>query len=150
MHESLCLKVSRVPRLWRAVIDQRLAPLGMTHTRWVTLYHLWRHGDGQAQCDLARTIGVEAPSLVRTLDQLSQQRLIERRPSEEDRRTKLVYLTPRATPLLEEIEKAVNDARGDMLRDISEADLEHFERVLTLIESNGSHELALRDSEPSS
>ncbi|WP_457807805.1 transcriptional regulator SlyA [Kushneria sp. EE4] len=150
MHESLCLKVSRVPRLWRAVIDQRLAPLGMTHTRWVTLYHLWRHGDGQAQCDLARTIGVEAPSLVRTLDQLSQQGLIERRPSEEDRRTKLVYLTPRATPLLEEIEKAVNDARGDMLRDISEADLEHFERVLTLIESNGSHELALRDSEPSS
>ncbi|REC96647.1 transcriptional regulator SlyA [Kushneria indalinina] len=149
MHESLCLKVSRVPRLWRAVIDQRLAPLGMTHTRWVTLYHLWRYGDGQAQCDLARIIGVEAPSLVRTLDQLSQQELIERRPSEEDRRTKLVYLTTQATPLLEEIEKAVNDARGDMLRDISEEDLEHFERVLTLIESNGSHELALRDSEPS-
>lgn len=149
MHESLCLKVSRVPRLWRAVIDKRLAPLGMTHTRWVTLYHLWRYGDGQAQCDLARTIGVEAPSLVRTLDQLSQQELIERRPSEEDRRTKLVYLTTRATPLLEEIEKAVNDARSDMLKDISEEDLQHFERVLTMIESNGSHELALQDSEPS-
>lgn len=147
MHESLCLKVSRVPRLWRAVIDQRLAPLGMTHTRWVTLYHLWRHGDGQAQCDLARIIGVEAPSLVRTLDQLSQQGLIERRASEEDRRTKLVYLTDQATPLLEQIEKAVNDARGDMLKDINDDDLEHFERILTRIESNGSHELSLRDAE---
>lgn len=147
MHESLCLKVSRIPRLWRAVIDQRLAPLGMTHTRWVTLYHLWRHGDGQAQCDLARTIGVEAPSLVRTLDQLGQQGLIERRASEEDRRTKLIFLTPEATPLLEQIERAVNDARADMLKDISETDLDRFEQTLSRIESNGSRELSLRDDQ---
>lgn len=145
MHESLCLKVSRIPRLWRAVIDQRLAPLGMTHTRWVTLYHLWHYGDGRAQCDLARTIGVEAPSLVRTLDQLSRQGLIERRASEEDRRTKLVFLTPEATPLLEQIERTVNDARADMLKDISEADLDRFEQTLSRIESNGSRELALRE-----
>ncbi|MFC0268218.1 transcriptional regulator SlyA [Kushneria aurantia] len=145
MHESLCLKVSRVPRLWRAVIDQRLAPLGMTHTRWVTLCHLWRYGDGQAQCDLARTIGVEAPSLVRTLDQLSQQGLIERRASKEDRRTKLIFLTDNATPLLEQIEKAVNAARSDMLNGVSEEELDRLEQTLGLIESNGTRELSLRE-----
>lgn len=137
MHESLCLKLSRVPRLWRAIIDDRLAPLGLTQTRWVTLFHLWNMGDGQPQCDLARTIGVEAPSLVRTLDQLAHQGLIERRPSDEDRRTKLVYLTEKATPLLERIESVVQKAREEMLNGISTADLDHFETVLCQIEKNG-------------
>ncbi|OHV12325.1 transcriptional regulator SlyA [Kushneria phosphatilytica] len=142
MHESLCLKLSRVPRVWRAIIDQRLAPLGMTQTRWVTLYHLRRHGDGQAQCDLARTIGVEAPSLVRTLDQLSQQGLIERRSCDEDRRTKLVYLTEQATPLLERIEVVVNEARTAMLRDITDEEQTQLEALLDRIEQNGQQLLS--------
>ncbi|WP_106478505.1 transcriptional regulator SlyA [Phytohalomonas tamaricis] len=146
MHESLCLKLSRVPRLWRAIIDYRLAPLGLTQTRWVTLYHLWNMGDGQPQCDLARTIGVEAPSLVRTLDQLAHQGLIERRPSDEDRRTKLVYLTDKATPLLERIETVVQEAREEMLHGISDADLDHFETVLCLIEKNGQTLLSRQET----
>ncbi len=137
MHQNIGFRLSRVPRLWRAIIDERLAPLGLTQTRWVTLYHLWRLGDGQAQCDLARAIGVEAPSLVRTLDQLSEQGLIERRPCDQDRRTKRVYLTREATPLLERIDEVVTQARREMLDGLSDEDVKRLDALLAHIEENG-------------
>lgn len=137
MHENIGFQLSRLPRLWRAVIDERLAPLGLTQTRWVTLYHLWRLGDGQPQCDLARAIGVEAPSLVRTLDQLSEQGLVERRPCDQDRRTKRVYLTAAATPLLERIDNVVREARNEMLAGLDETEVTTLADLLSRIEDNG-------------
>ncbi|MHB0777427.1 transcriptional regulator SlyA [Halomonas sp. WWR20] len=137
MHKNIGFKLTRLPRLWRAILDERLAPLGLTQTRWVTLYHLWRMGDGQPQCDLARAIGVEAPSLVRTLDQLSEQGLIERRPGAEDRRTKRVFLTPKATPLLQEIETIVDQVREEMLEGLSHEEIGTLDNLLTYIERNG-------------
>ncbi|GAB2784974.1 virulence master transcriptional regulator RovA [Halomonas shantousis] len=136
MHKDIGFKLTRLPRMWRAIIDERLAPLGLTQTRWVTLYHLWRMGDGQPQCDLARAIGVEAPSLVRTLDQLAEQGLIERRPGAEDRRTKRVFLTTRATPLLQEIETIVDQVRQEMLEGLSQEDISTLDGLLTRIERN--------------
>ncbi len=141
MHRPMPLNIgfqlSRVPRLWRAVLDRRLAPLGLTQTRWITLYHLWRLGDGQPQCDLARAIGVEAPSLVRTLDQLSEQGLIERRGCEQDRRTKRIHLTPEATPLLEEIDAVVSQARSEMLAGLDHTQTAQLASLLSRIEENG-------------
>ncbi|TDX32390.1 MarR family transcriptional regulator for hemolysin [Modicisalibacter xianhensis] len=137
MPENIGFKIARLPRLWRAILDERLAPLELTQTRWVTLYHLWKLGDGQPQCDLARAIGVEAPSLVRTLDQLTEQGLIERRQCQDDRRTKRIFLTKEATPLLERIDAVATEARAEMLAGISEAELDMFDDILTRIEQNG-------------
>jgi MarR family transcriptional regulator for hemolysin len=137
MNMNIGLQLSRVPRLWRAVIDHRLAPLGLTQTRWITLYTLWRLGDGQPQCDLARAIGVEAPSLVRTLDQLAEQNLIERQACDQDRRTKRVFLTPEAAPLLERIDTVVTQARAEMLAGLDDQDVERLAALLSRIEDNG-------------
>ncbi|MDR5861243.1 transcriptional regulator SlyA [Halomonas eurihalina] len=144
MHQNIGFQLARVPRLWRAIIDRRLAPDGLTQTRWVTLYHLWKMGNDQAQCDLARAIGVEAPSLVRTLDQLSEQGLIERRPCGQDRRAKRIFLTDKATPLLERIETVVTQARKEMLEGLDEAEVDQLIDLLSRIEANG---LAIQERE---
>ena len=136
-HQNIGTKLNRVPRLWRAIIDKRLAPLELTQTRWITLYHLWRLGDGQPQCDLARVIGVEAPSLVRTLDQLAEQGLVERCPCDQDRRTKRIHLTPAAMPLLQQIDTVVKEAREEMLAGLSDGDIARLDDYLTRIEENG-------------
>lgn len=137
MATSLGFRIARLPHLWRSILDRRLAPLGLTQTRWVTLYHLWRMGDGQPQCDLARAIGVEAPSLVRTLGQLEEQGLIERRACESDRRTKRLYLTAEAMPLLEKIGHVADEARQEMLAGLSDEDIEQLDHWLSIIENNG-------------
>lgn len=134
---SVAFQLARVPRIWRAIIDRRLAPEGLTQTRWVTLYHLWRLGDDQPQRELAQAIGVEAPSLVRTLDQLAEQGLIERRPGEFDRRTKHIFLTKAAMPLLQHIESVVTEAQREMLASLNAAEVAQFSALLTRIEDNG-------------
>lgn len=134
---SVAFQLARVPRVWRAIIDRRLAPEGLTQTRWVTLYHLWRLGDDQPQRELANAIGIEAPSLVRTLDQLAKQGLIERRPGEHDRRTKHIFLTEAAMPLLRRIESVITEAQRDMLFGLNDAEIADFSALLTRIEANG-------------
>lgn len=136
MYENLGLRLGRVPREWRAILDHRLVPLGLTQTRWVTLYNLWQAGNGLSQCELARLIGVEAPSLVRTLDQLVEQGLVERRQCGEDRRAKRIYLTEKAGPLLEKIVDLVTETRQEMLKGLTPEELEKLIDVLKKIERN--------------
>ncbi|MEA2119931.1 transcriptional regulator SlyA [Halovibrio sp. HP20-50] len=137
MASTIGFRIARLPHLWRSILDRRLAPLGLTQTRWVTLYHLWRLGEGHPQCDLARAIGVEAPSLVRTLGQLEEQGLVERRACDNDRRSKRIYLTPAAMPLLEQIDNVAQQARKEMFAGLSEENLEQLNDWLAIIESNG-------------
>ncbi|CAM3696411.1 MULTISPECIES: transcriptional regulator SlyA [Halomonas] len=137
MASSIGFRLARLPHLWRSILDRRLAPLGLTQTRWVTLYHLWRLGEGHPQCDLARVIGVEAPSLVRTLGQLEEQGLVERRACDNDRRSKRIYLTPAAMPLLEKIDSVAKEARKEILQGLTDENLQQLDEWLTLIESNG-------------
>ncbi|HBS84700.1 MAG: transcriptional regulator SlyA [Vreelandella alkaliphila] len=146
MASTIGFRIARLPHLWRSILDRRLAPLGLTQTRWVTLYHLWKLGEGNPQCDLARVIGVEAPSLVRTLGQLEEQGLVERRACDNDRRSKRLYLTPTAMPLLEQIDSVVQEARKEMLAGLSESDLDQLDKWLALIESNGMA-IQLRDQD---
>nr|WP_295709346.1 transcriptional regulator SlyA [uncultured Halomonas sp.] len=137
MASTIGFRIARLPHLWRSILDRRLAPLGLTQTRWVTLYHLWRLGEGHPQCDLARAIGVEAPSLVRTLGQLEEQGLVERRACDNDRRSKRIYLTPAAIPLLEKIDSVAQQARKEMFAGLSEENLEQLNEWLAVIEANG-------------
>lgn len=146
MASTIGFRIARLPHLWRSILDRRLAPLGLTQTRWVTLYHLWKLGEGNPQCDLARVIGVEAPSLVRTLGQLEAQGLVERRACDNDRRSKRLYLTPAAMPLLEQIDSVVLEARKEMLAGLSDSDLDQLDKWLALIESNGMA-IQLRDQD---
>ncbi|ATH78461.1 MULTISPECIES: transcriptional regulator SlyA [unclassified Halomonas] len=137
MASTIGFRIARLPHLWRSIIDRRLAPLGLTQTRWVTLYHLWKLGEGNPQCYLARAIGVEAPSLVRTLGQLEEQGLVERRACDTDRRSKRIYLTPAAMPLLEQIDSVVLAARKEIFAGLSDSDLIQLDQWLAQIESNG-------------
>ncbi len=67
-------------RVWRALIDHRLKPLELTQTHWVTLHNIHQLPPGQSQIQLAKAIGIEQPSLVRTLDQLEEKGLFLARP----------------------------------------------------------------------
>lgn len=72
MESQIGTELSRVVRMWRALIDYRLKPLKLTQTHWVTLHNISQLPPEQSQIQLAKAIGIEQPSLVRTLDQLEE------------------------------------------------------------------------------
>lgn len=133
--KTLGMALASLVRQWRLINDERLRPLGLTQSRWITLTHLQQE-NGIQQHRLARSIGVESPSLVRTLDGLEQLGLVERRPCANDRRSKTVHLSPAVAPLLSEMDAVLAHTRQQVLDGLSEAELAELERMVNHIGGN--------------
>jgi len=118
----------------RFALDEKFKPVGLTDATWRTLFYLRQEGSGVKQKELARIMGIEGPSLVRLLDNLSTKGLIIRKTDEEDRRSKSIHLSTSAEPLLEELDYLALEARKELLSNISEKDLQIciqvFEKIL--------------------
>src|SRR5918997_3858468 len=84
--------IGQISRRWRARLDGRMAAFGLTEARWLPLLHLARGGDGLTQKALAARLGVEGPTLVRTLDWLEREGLGAPRAVPHDRRGQSVAL----------------------------------------------------------
>jgi len=111
--------ISVVSRRWRTRLDERLKPMNMSIARWGALYWLGQAGDGVSQAALAELAGVEPPTLVRVIDQLEAQGLVERRASPTDRRVNLLRLTEAAKPVVAQIEAEAERLRVELLDGIS-------------------------------
>jgi MarR family transcriptional regulator for hemolysin len=127
------VRFSLLARRWRRVLDTRLAAAGLSDATWVPLVHLEESGGGVTQKELAALVGIEGSSLVRLLDILCRQGLVERRVDATDGRARLVYLTAAGKKRVAEIRKELTKGEAEMLADLSDADiaamLRHFERI---------------------
>lgn len=110
-------------RRWRRVLDTHLAHAGLTDATWAPLIHLSETGGGMAQKDLALLVGVDDSSLVRVLDILERQELIERRRSKADGRARLVYLTPGGKKRVTAIRREVRTSERKLLTGLTDAQI---------------------------
>ena len=134
--EIVGMTIARAARMWRHKLDERLSPLGLTQARWLVLMHLSRMGGEAPQKELAISVGVEGPTLVRVLDGLERLGLVLRVGVEGDRRARRVCLTPKADNVISDIMRIGVKLRGEALAGVSEAELENFFRVLEIILAN--------------
>lgn len=133
------MTLAEVSRTWRAKLDERLRPLGLSQSRWLVLLHLSKRGDGMVQKTLAEYMGIEGPTLVRILDRMHEDGWIERRESLTDRRAKTVHLTEQAKAVLQQINKVASQLRNELLTNIPQADIEACLRVLRQIKHTAEH-----------
>lgn len=104
-----------VARKWRRTLDDALARYGLSDASWRPLLHLDRLGDGARQNDLAQSLGIEGPSLVRLLDKLVDAGLLTRREDATDRRAKTLHLTKAGVSAVERVQQVVAASCADML-----------------------------------
>ncbi|ATF93045.1 transcriptional regulator SlyA [Cedecea neteri] len=128
--------LARLVRIWRALIDHRLKPLELTQTHWVTLHNIHQLPPDQSQIQLAKAIGIEQPSLVRTLDQLEEKGLISRKTCANDRRAKRIKLTEQAAPIIEKMEGVINETRGEILSGITREEQALLSSLINRLEQN--------------
>jgi len=133
LKEAFTQELGRVSRRWRTRVNERLAGSGLTSARWGTLLQLSRCDGPVTQRELAARLGVEGPTLVRLLDALEKKKLIERSLTSDDRRVKLITLTPAAEPILEHIIRIAHEVRDEVLGDVPAADLKAGLSVLRSI-----------------
>ena len=139
MESTLGSDLARLVRVWRALIDQRLKPLELTQTHWVTLYNINRLPPDQSQIQLAKAIGIEQPSLVRTLDQLEEKGLITRHTCANNRRAKRIKLTEEAAPIIKEVNDVITITRGEILSGVSPEEVTLLTNLIERLEQNIIH-----------
>ncbi len=136
MESNLGSDLARLVRVWRALIDDRLKPLELTQTHWVTMHNINILPPEQSQIQLAKAIGIEQPSLVRTLDQLEEKKLITRQTCASDRRAKRIKLTEEAAPIINQMETVIDDTRKEILSGMSSTDINLLLEMLARLEKN--------------
>ncbi|MGJ4925718.1 MarR family winged helix-turn-helix transcriptional regulator [Bradyrhizobium sp. HKCCYLS2038] len=104
-------------RILRNYIDHRAKQRGTTRAQWVVLFRL-RAQEGLSQVDLAEVLELQPISLVRLLDRLVEQGLLERRHDPRDRRANRVYLTEAGRKLVDDLDELRDAIAGDVLQGI--------------------------------
>lgn len=121
--------LSRAARQWRRAADLGLRPFDLTDATWLPLVHIARAAAPPRQKDLAASMSVDGSSVVRLLDNLENAGLIQRKEGE-DRRAKIITLTPRGRAIADKVETVARRIRGDALAGLSDRDIETTVRVL--------------------
>ena len=130
--EAFARSLAAASRMWRRYLDLRFRDLDLSQARWSVLFELSRNEE-VTQVELARTLGIEAATLVRLLDGLEGAGLVERRPSVADRRAKTLHLTEAACPLIVRMEEISAASRAEILEGIPRQDLRIATKVLNLV-----------------
>ncbi|WP_118133149.1 MarR family winged helix-turn-helix transcriptional regulator [Oceanicella sp. SM1341] len=124
-----------VARRWRRALDERIACTGLTDATWTPLVHLHRSGGGISQKELAALVGIDGSSLVRLLDILCRDGLVERQPDPDDRRARRLLLTPAGHAAVAELRTVLEVAEAEMLADVDDAELDAMMSALERIDT---------------
>lgn len=138
MESNIGWILSRAAFAWRHAVDLHMAELGLTQSRWIAMLHLDRVGEGCSQKDLATDIGIEQPSLLRTLNLLEEAGLIIRQVSEEDARRKTLWFTDKGRQLMQSVEATALKGRQQMLQGLSAQERAELYTLLNKIVINGT------------
>lgn len=104
-------------------MEARLSGAGLTDATWIPLVHLKETGGGISQKELAGLVGVDGSSLVRVLDILEREGLVERRRDEADGRARLIHLTARGKRRVEAIRRELAQAEEEILQGLSDEEI---------------------------
>lgn len=116
-------RLNRIGQGLRRAIDEELRALGLTDATWRPLFHLGRLGDGLKQKELAEALMIEGPSLVPLLDNLEANGLVERVESPEDRRCKLIQMTPAGEKVYRQTMDIAGKITARVMRQVSDEEL---------------------------
>lgn len=136
---ELGLLVARLARVWRRKADQTLSAHGLSEATAHPLLILSRGGrENVRQGVLADEMGLEGPSVVRLIDLLAAEGLVERREDPTDRRAKVLHLTPLGEAKAEEIRRVMRRLRADLMKGIAPDELAVTFDVLARIEQSAN------------
>lgn len=120
--------------LLRNLVDQQLAPMGLSSAQWRPLLLLNAAEGPMTQVQLARALGLESPTVVRLLDRLAEKGWITRSPCPGDRRAYHVELTAPARALCAQIERVLTELRRSVLADVTAEELAQASAVMERVQ----------------
>lgn len=145
LKRQLIAQLVESSRILRNYIEHRAKGRGTTRAQWIVLFQL-RQQEGLSQVDLAEVLELQPISLVRLLDRLVNQGLLERRNDPKDRRANRLFLTASGRQLVDDLDSLRDSIASDVLQDVPAEAIETSlqtlreikERIKGLADSSGS------------
>jgi MarR family transcriptional regulator, transcriptional regulator for hemolysin len=136
-----------VTRRFTVRFEQHAREISLTLMQCKVLVHLEKN-EGVSQARLAELADVEPMMMVRLLDRMEADKLLERRADPSDRRARRLYLTRKAKPLLEEVDRIAQVTRSEVFDGIGKTEREQFMRVLERVHENACALSAAQSAAP--
>ena len=128
--------LSQMSRVYKTAADRVASSYGLSQaTAWAALT-IGRLGNRVRPNELAEALGLDPSSIVRTVDQLIDAGFVERSEDPQDRRAKILRLTAKGEKTVHDVEMALVDYRGGLLKSVPVRDLKVCLRVLTSLKES--------------
>ncbi|MFA5955245.1 MarR family winged helix-turn-helix transcriptional regulator [Hyphomicrobium sp.] len=122
-------------RTFSRIVDAQLRELGLAMSQLPVLIVL-KQGKPLPQAELARIARVEQPSMAQLLNRMERDGLVERLADPEDKRSRLISLTERASRRMHK-GKAIMEATVNIaLQGFSTAEIEQLDKLMQRIDEN--------------
>ncbi|WP_346868719.1 MarR family transcriptional regulator [Clostridium sp. UBA5119] len=115
--------------------NRRLQENGTTRVQWIALFYIGKSGE-ISQKELSDYMDIKESSMVRLIDRMEKEELVERKKDSEDRRITKIILTDKGKFLKEELMPRGQKFQDDVLKGISKENLEIFKEVLQRMTDN--------------
>jgi DNA-binding MarR family transcriptional regulator len=135
LRREILFELSDVARALRTYIDQRARAHGMTRAQWSVLSRIQRQ-EGMNQAELAEVLEIQPISLVRLIDRLCGQGLVERRAHATDRRVNLLHLTPAGRDRLHDMGPLGREISLEAMDGLGESDVAALLDKLLRVKAN--------------
>lgn len=130
----LTISIVRTGRVWRSLVDEQLRQIGHSASRMEVMATIHYAPPYTTQIQVAKKVGIEGPTLTRTLDMLEADGLVERLADPSDRRNKHLRLTDEGVDALNDIMAITDKLRRRLLRGIPADDIAKTNKLLLLLQ----------------
>ncbi|KML40337.1 MarR family transcriptional regulator [Cytobacillus firmus] len=126
--------INQFTRHFSKVLNESLVPLGLYAAQWTIIYRL-KTGGPSTQKEISSYLGVEAPTMTRTLARLEKSGWITRTAGK-DKREKLISLTDAAILEYDNWLAAVRSSESNVLQNITEEEISTIIKLMAKMREN--------------
>ncbi|MGW4796474.1 MarR family winged helix-turn-helix transcriptional regulator [Nonomuraea sp. NPDC004297] len=138
LDETLTYALIKLMKAHRNQLAAALVPLGLHVGQEMLLNQLW-HEDGLTQSELIARLGVEPPTVTKTLQRLERTGVVYRAPDPDRPRVGRVYLTEAGRSLRTPVEEIWNRMDEELLRGFSAGERELLARLVRVMPDSRFH-----------
>ena len=128
----LTRKLILVSRWWTNLIEEAIRrETDLSRAKWQTLFAIAFSNNRATILELSERMGIQWPSLVRTLNALEADGWVERLENPADGRSRLVVITPAGRAVLTRVQPVLDRTRAEVLRGMTNDELRDASTLLT-------------------
>ena len=126
----------RAYKILQGRVATTLESFNLSTSEWSIIGIVSEYKDGVSSVEIAHILGVEKPLITILVDGLIRKGFVGKTNHPEDKRIKLVFVTPRALELIPEVERSLQGILFKLLNGLTQVDLDVYKKVLETIVKN--------------